>query len=492
MLNKKNKILISLTIIICSFYLYFNLTHTYWTDGDEPHYMVVADSIFNDRDINLNNNYNEITYRTFRGDKLNGEHITIDKEGNFKPFHGILPSILYSSGFLFTNITGTYKAKIAIKIDRIIQLIIFVIGFWLTYDNLKKIFGVKNKNEYLISILVALISPTLALYSTVLFPDMIQGVGLLFTCMAVYSYHKIITLEKINVSIQDYIILFIGGIVTGLNIFVHYKTIISSFLIVFSYLVYQYILNKKIYIKKDAGFFVFPVILFVFLHMLMTYSWYGLISFASIQGFTPEQGYKGGITSLFPNNAAVGIAGLLLDLDKGILFTSPLLLCYLLGFKDWVKNNRLSFVIFGIPSLISIMLYSCYMEWWAGYAPAGRYLIPFMFSLFPSFYFGFKFLWNIIIGKIYIILSTISSILFFYTFNLEPSNRGFMTLDDKNVFYRVLNDKLNLIDLNKYLRFLDFENKQFFSYYGLLGFVIISLIITQIVKGIDFKKIVLE
>jgi hypothetical protein len=454
-------------LAILALMLFFNLNFSTWTDGDEPHYIVGAESLVQDHDFDLTNQQQTKSFVKYRPDVNFNVHAINDINNRLRPTHGIALSILYSPTYLIGNSILNSSAAI-IKGARLTQFIIFIIGFLFLIVYLKKI----NPEIDNFVFIPWLISPVIFLYSTVIFPDMIQGVCFLITALGIYElYQNINNQLKLNS-----LIVFLGGLSAGINLFVHYKTFLTTALMIIMYFVYALLSNKKLIFSKKIFLFLVPFGISVILHMFLTYRWYNSFSFGAIQGFTASQGYNKTIFDLFPNNPLIGFAGQIWDIDKGVFWMGMTVLLYLFGFKDWFIKNRFSFVVFGIPSLISIIFYSTYIEWAAGFCPAGRYLIPFMFLLFPSYYFSYINIKNSIFGKLYIGISIIFSLLVLISFKKGFHRNGFPSLQVLNLHYVTISRMLKIPDLNLYLRFLDFENKSLNSIYGLLGIIFFSVI----------------
>jgi hypothetical protein len=468
-----------LILAVLGLMIYFNLNYTPWTDGDEPHYIVTTQSILNDKDLDLNNQQVQKTYLDFRPNSIFNIHSTKNIKGESISTHGIAPSIFYAPAY-FIGVNILNNSVIMIKGARLTQFLIFLIGLIFSL-----MFVTKITKEIDWSFLIPwIISPTVFLYATVLFPDMIQGVGFVITALGLYSlYDNIVNNTKINSSL-----VILSGIAAGINIFVHFKTLLTTGLFLLMYIIYALILNRKLVFNNKIFLFLVPFLTFVVIHMAMTYQWFNTVSFSSVQGFTAIQGYNKSITDLLPNNPLIGFTGQIWDIDKGIFWMGTSVILYLFGFKDWFIKSRFTFFVIAIPSIISILIYSCYIEWAAGFCPAGRYLIPFMFVLLPSYYFSYINIKNYIWGKLYLVISIIFSLLVLISFKKGFHRNGFPSLQSVNLHYATISRILKIPDMNNFLRYVDFETKPVFGIYGLIGLLFFGIIATQFLAIIKMLK----
>jgi hypothetical protein len=277
--------------------LVFNLNFSTWTDGDEPHYVVGTESFVQDNNFDLTNEQESKSFFRYRPDPNFRVHAIQDLNNRLRPTHGIALSILYSPAYYIGNNILKSPAAI-IQGIRLTQFLIFIIGFLLCIVFLKRL--VPDFDNFVF--IPWLISPVVFLYSTVIFPDMIQGVLFVLTAIGIYELYKHI----INNSKLNSVIVIVGGIAAGLNIFVHYKTFLTTALMLIMYIIYALISNKKLIFNNKIFLFFVPFCTFVMLHMFLTYRWYNSFSFSSIQGFTAAQGYNKSIFDLFPNSPLIG------------------------------------------------------------------------------------------------------------------------------------------------------------------------------------------
>jgi hypothetical protein len=460
----------------------FNVNYTSWTDGDEPHYISGAESLVNNGDIDLKNEQENKTFLHFRPSNDFVIHYWKDQHGKFRPHHGIGASILYMPAY-FISKHVLKNNKLIVQSIRFTQLILFLCGLMIMILLMKLILG-QQSFDYS-SLIPWLISPTVFLYATVIFPDMIQGLFFTLTAIGIYKvYQKSIN----NYSIQRYdnFLIYLGGIAAAFNVFVHYKTLLTTGLFLIFFVIYAILTKKKkLIFNYDTLIFMLPFVISIVLHMMMTYNWYNTINFSSIQGITSTQNVGGVFQRWFPNSPLIGIPGQFFDIDKGMFWMAPTVILYLFGFIEWFKKDRFSFTVFAVPSIISILIYSTFVEWAAGFCPAGRYVVPFMFLLYPSYYFCFKFIKRFIPGRLFIFLSITCSILILLSFKYRMGithRNGFPSLTGVNLHYTIISKYFRIPDVNNYLRIFDYEFKPVLSWYGLSGIFILMILFYQFIK----------
>jgi hypothetical protein len=449
--------------------LIFNINFTKWTDGDEPHYLTITQSIVNDRDLDMTNQQNEKSFLEFRNENNFIIHGTLDLIGKIRNVHSIGAGIVFVPSYILSKYVFQNN-NLIIKLARLTIYLLFILGLLLTAKYLRLIVNDIDLSSFIFLIM----SPTIFIFSSILFSDMIQGLCFLITTLGLFWIYK-----ENSTSLQNNFLILTSGFFAGFNIFVHFKTLLTTFLILVGFVVYSILYHRRLIKSKQFLIFLLPIIGSIFLHMILTYSWYRTISFSSIQGFTQEQGFNKSIFNLLPNNPLIGFTGQIWDIDKGIFWMSPIVLLYCFGFKDWFIKNRFSFFTIALPSIISILIYSCYNDWGAGFAPANRFLIPFLFILFPSFYFTYINIKNLVFGKIFIGYSTIISILVLISFYKGFHRNGFPSFNSINLHYVTISRLLKIPDVNQYLKIFLFEEKPLFGIYGLFGLIFFGTMLKQ-------------
>lgn len=334
------------------FNLYFALFYNrFWSNGDEVHYLTVTSSLIQDKDFNLTNNYANKDYFSHHPVE-EPPHAIVDKASQLRPFHSVLLSILTIPGYHALNLSGA----------RINMLVLHFFGLWLIWILLKKQgFGDNVSTGVLALYLTA--CPVL-IYSTVIFPDLLQG-------YLVASVLLLLNYSRTEVKNQQ-IYLIAASALSGLGVFLHLKLLLLTGLILLTWILIEISKNfdyakLKTYLLKTAYIFT-PYFIFLLLLGIINYRWYGSFSLSGpVVGAETEKMFR-----IWPFQ---GFFGQLIDIESGMLWWAPGLAIWGTGFYTWFKKDRISFLTTTIPIIIFTLLVSTFVDWKAGYSPAGRYVI---------------------------------------------------------------------------------------------------------------------
>ncbi|MBD3414083.1 MAG: hypothetical protein GF421_06615 [Candidatus Aminicenantes bacterium] len=335
-----------------SFILYSRNVHL---SGDEPHYLMVAQSLVEDGDFNLENNIKNKTYDKYLPIEI--------------PFHGKI----HQKRYLSYHMPG---------------LSFVMIPFYALFNLLGGFIAPALFFRLAASVINAFFA--LALYSVlrIQFPgEKVTGIWLLFVCvypLVFHSVHLYPELPAASLLMGAFIFAFgktrnyiLSGLFLSLVAWFHVKYY-PALLILAICIIIQIIKEKKF--THALRFLLFPLInlglLLVFLKTL-----YNTFNPADI---FPGQGYFSAPMIL---RVKVFLA-YFLDQRDGLLFYSPLFFLFLLGLKKRIKNQN---VLIWIG--LSYPLLHAFTTVRGAYSPAGR---PLMFVswifmvLIANFYFEFS------------------------------------------------------------------------------------------------------
>jgi hypothetical protein len=102
-----------------------------------------------------------------------------------------------------------------------------------------------------------------------------------------------------------------------------------------------------------------------------------LVYYHSIFGVASPLAIYGGV----PDEAAVGsplraAVGLLLDRSFGLLWYAPVMVLALAGLQAWVRGKRADVVAHGLVGAAVLLPLGTWRMWWGGQCPPGRFLVP--------------------------------------------------------------------------------------------------------------------
>ncbi len=329
--------------------------------GDEPHYLAISQSLTEDGDFDLKNNFEEKTYYEFlpidlrfHGGEYNGKHLSFHLPGVsflLLPFYwlfnllgGLIPPALY-----FRLAASVINAFFALCLFQLLKLKFRgkeITGFWLFF----------------------LVVFPLVFHGVHLFPELPAATLMMAAYLSVFG-------EKKNI--------LLAGLFLGLVPWFHVKYIPA--LVVLALAILYDLLGPlkgfsldKLKIRELIRFLIFPVICFIFL-VIYSKTLYGSYSPADI----------------FPKESYWSVPWLLrlkvflayfLDQKDGLLFYSPLFFVFFFSFgKKWEGKNLLLGVAF------VYVFFHAFTTVRGAYSPAGRPLmfVSWIFILFIGhFYFN--------------------------------------------------------------------------------------------------------
>ncbi len=344
-------------ILLVSTFIFYTLTTTYITfiyppTADEPHYLIIAQSLINDFDVNLENNYiTDKTYRAFYPGELEYQNIhnTHDKNGKgIYSMHSIGLPILIA---LFYKIGGRVFVQLLMNFFTAVLILVF-------YLFLKKI-NVKNELAYLSSMLIALTVPILTNSSLVL-TEIPAAIIILYCFYVLYEY-------KFSDNNFSLLLVFLG---IAFLPWLHSKLVLFSVIFYFYYYV-NIIRYKDFKLKKEItnnSIIIVSVLLFIYFY----YSIYGNFApFALVSICTSSSFYF--IFSL--QHAIKAFFAILFDRSYGIFTYNMFYLIILWGIMLFIKQGKIRQLI---PFFLILPYFFMFLLWndWGGSITPMRQMIP--------------------------------------------------------------------------------------------------------------------
>jgi len=341
--------------------------------GDEPHYLMITQSIVEDGDILLKNNVENKTYMDFIPVELPA-HMII-RNGKHLSFHMPGLSILLIPFYLLFKITGNIiSPQLFFRIS--ISIINAFFPFALFYLA-KSIFPTKKIiNIWLLSILTV----PMLFHSIHIFPELPAST------LLVGSFILIIR-NKTNS--------LLAGFMYSLTIWFHVKY--YPLLLLFGlYVMWNLLKNrdKKVFLK----FFVFPALssILLILFCKLTYGTY------NPTGIFPSENY---LTTPMLLKIKVFFA-YFLDQRDGLLFYAPALFLFIFGFKKIKPSLKLPAIL-----LITYTIFHSITTVRGAYSPAGR---PLIFVLWIILLFTYNHYFNSNRKYLFTILSGLNFFVLFW------------------------------------------------------------------------------
>ncbi len=346
--------------------------------GDEPHYLLVTESLVSDGDTNLYNNYQnkdylkfypaELDYHAYEG--KNGERFLYSKH-----FPG-LPVLMVPSYFLGEKIarlvfrhTGDAERRRQILIF-FSRLPICFLSAFLSSAFFLFVWGMTQKRKVAtLSWFVFSFTAPLLFYSHLIYPEIPVAVILLVICYQI--------LLKKNLSVSS---LLSAGLGIGLLPWFGLKYIILSAAL-FLGIVFFSLRRAGINLKRFCAFFA-PPFLSAALFLVSLFLMYGTIS--------PQAVYRGTAAASHQPPSSLFVVdlpdflrrllGIFFDQRVGMFVYAPVYILCLAGLFLFAKRiKKEALFLFGF--FLVFWIFCSFNEYWGGYCPPGRPLLPVLWIL---------------------------------------------------------------------------------------------------------------
>lgn len=331
----------------------------YSVSGDEPHYLIVAHSLVTDGDLDLANNYGNHDGRRFGADELKNDlHARLNVHGELWSVHDpglsflIAPVYALASrlaGFIPADLLARVRQSRGLFTYSLVSLAMLALATWGVSLMCSALLGVAGPRSAFAVTAAMAFSPPYMSHAFLLFPDTVAAV---VCCAAVWM----LCLAPTELTARRAMWM---ALALGLLPWFHrkYVLLLIGLAVVLVHRHGPWFRKQKPGVKIAlAGLVVVPAV------GLFALTWFAWGSLTGPQGAT------------VPFSARwipAGSLGLLLDRERGLAGYSPLFLllpaCWLLA---WRKHWTLV-----VPILLVFVPSAAYLEWWAGFSPAGRYLL---------------------------------------------------------------------------------------------------------------------
>jgi hypothetical protein len=339
----------------------------YSASGDEPHYLMIAESLRADGDLNLANNYLQNDGQLFGRDGLQPElHAIPARKGKLHSIHGIgLPVLLLPVHALAQRVAGVTSKEVltrfrmdrglfAYSIVSIFLMALTSLGLALLASGLAAI--TTPGAAAAIAIAVG-ISPPVVSHSFLVFPE---AVALFVTCCTVWFA----TRRRLDTDLRvaPFIAFSLGALP-----WVHQKYFVYAVGLMFVLawtrrdLLHRFSTGQSV---LGAALFIAPQVALLW---WLRYEW-GTFGGALTTGvLTP------GTVPLTSDSLRAGSVGLWFDRQSGMLAYAPL---FWIAPACWAVTWRRTWP-YALPVLLLYLPAAAFViGWWAGFAPAARYLAP--------------------------------------------------------------------------------------------------------------------
>jgi len=322
--------------------------------GDEPHYLVISQTILKYHSLDVMRDYTNGDYRVFYPISLNTQ-VTLNARGEVLAMHDIGAPILWLLPFWLLGRLGAVLFIAVISVLIVVNIYKFL-----------RTMGIGERYAFLVSLAYGIASPVY-LYAHLTF---VEPIG---AFISIYVFRKVFQKE---VRIPD---LVIASTLLGILPWIHIRFAIIEIPLFFLLLYRVYRDNKFTRIRPYLLYLVPVVALFLLLEFY-DYTIWGTLN--------PGIDQINNNSIPLARNPLSGMVGIFFDQEYGILLTFPLFLFLLVGVILTVKR-RFAFYTLAVlaVSLPYILAFTTLRHWSGGWCPPARFLM----TLLPlaSFYVAY-------------------------------------------------------------------------------------------------------
>lgn len=365
--------------------------------GDEPHYLIISQTLLKYRSLNVMLDYQHGDYLQFYPVRID-THVTLNARKEVLPLHSIGGPVLWLLPFALLGRLG-----VVVFISLVTVLII------LNIYKLLLVMGISERVAFLVSLAYAVASP-LYLYAHLTF---IEPLG---TLACIYVARKIMQKE---ISATE---LILSSLLLGILPFVHIRFAFLEIPLFFA-LLYKLYHRYQLHTIKYYLYLLVPVAALFVLLEIYSYTVWGTLNPAANQIY--------GNSKPFEVSPFLGMVGILIDQEYGLLINFPVFLFLLPGLVLAMKRRFLGYnILVLLLSLPYIIAFTSFRHWSGGWCPPTRFILV----LLPLYAFYLAYALEQISHRFARILFQLT-LLYGFIYNLLsllPPNNGFNAEDGRN------------------------------------------------------------
>ena len=312
--------------------------------GDEPHYLVITQSLLHDHDLNVENNYAQGDYREYYGGPLNPDFRIRGRHGELYSIHAPGVPALVLPAFAL----GGYRGVVVFLV--VVSAAGCALAWWLAWQAAGGVVA-----AWFGWAVVALAAP-FVLESFTVYPD---GPGAVIVLTAFWA------LQRIDA----------GDTPRRKGWVLHGAALAALPWMHTRFALLAVVLGLLIVVRLVRTGNASRVPLFLAVPMCSAAGWI-VAAYAMYGTVNPAAAYGGQndtALAFLPN----GIGGLLFDQGFGLLATAPALA---VAFAGLVRTQRFA-IEWGVTAIVYALAVGSYAMWWAGTSGPARFLVPLLLPL---------------------------------------------------------------------------------------------------------------
>jgi hypothetical protein len=310
--------------------------------GDEPHYLVIAQSLLKDHDLQIENNHRRGDYREYYVGDLRPDYLRRGQNGEIYSVHAPGLSVLVAPVLALFGYPGVLV--FLALVSACATALTWTATWHVTSDAAASWFGWAT----------AALSAPFFFQSFVVYPDAPGAALIMVGVLALVDDRRLSTRRMV-----------VTGAALALLPWLHTRYAAAAVML-------GLMLSARLASpRRIAALLSIPLV--------SAFAWFAF--FYAIYGSPDPRGPYGGTTQSDLANLGRGIVGLLFDQQFGILPAAPVLLCALAGIVVLMRRRpRLAAALLLLVTPYGIVV-GTYQMWWGGNSSPGRFIIPILLPL---------------------------------------------------------------------------------------------------------------
>jgi hypothetical protein len=357
-LVRRSPYLAALVVGIGGFFLAMAVlyAHTAWPTGDEPHYLVISETLLKYHSLDVATTYHNRDYLSFYNGTLDLSHTVINQQGRHVSVHGIGGPILWLPLFALAGRMG------AILFMAGVSLLVIVDIFRFLEER-----GIRTISAVAVTGFFAAGTPFFA-FAHLTFVDLIAAWAVIYLFRKILKEGELRKRELVS-----------SSVLVGILPWVHVKFVAVEVLLLLFLLARIVVQNNAMPVRGIVKA-VLPrwrEICWAVLPAAALGLGFEAFTYATWDSFNPALAYGTGDRT-FPLTASPvrGLLGTFLDQEYGVFISAPILMLAIPGFILAVRNKVGPLIFyFTVLAVCYLALFVARDDWEGGWTPPGRFIV---------------------------------------------------------------------------------------------------------------------